>query len=1001
MRHLVHFILIMVSAASARAGAPDLNAANDNEKYTVAAPVLIRSDKADESHVGVVTAEATPQRPDALSIFRQELNRQAAEEQAKAQKEGVFISTTKRFAPESITFFIAIGAVTFNSMWIKSHGDPLALERHINSLKDPIAHLSFYAFMQTQGFYMDFRTKRLGLSAMDESTRKQMMRRLSYQGMAIGSLASSLVADLGQSAKMCVNKWLKGKTDEQSLASCNEAWKQWTVRNKFTQYFPQIISMWISQAATEVIEKGATRAFDKVATTAFFRSMLSKKFLVNMAYKVTATDVVLTFAGGGWVTKTIKVVGKVTRFGLFVGVDQLLSRYTYRPVNNLIQPALFDFDVMHMNDSFKESDAGNWDAGHMTDPKSLTRFEDRVERFGQHLQQWRDHLNQDAEGDLAGWMEMTKKILNQIDYTYKYYKGFSNTFFESLYVGNLIHNKELDPAARNVISRYPFRTLPLYGVSVGPYKPVGGQRLSDLYMLSPGEMQMRQKEHALAVANAFKNRANALDIKKLEKDEYNNNIIGKILTGDENKMAAGINNMNMTLDIHQAQIQTESGYSNDSGEYIDLLSALRTALGDAHPVVYPFAGYSQAFAEFSTAQVTAESADFGKWSIPGKYKFNKEADLMFYNMICGQNISQLYRLELVGVDFSFPQFIPPSLLKPSVSKADRDSFCSGIITTENLYSKKIGNQDLYHYLLHNINYAAIGDFTGKEENAQAFERWWLNAAKKPLMVKFKEFDQKYKVVYREAFDNFFNNRSVYKKIVDILNQSRYLQQDMKSTLKFESNFYLQILSRTLQDGTIAAPVEQRPLSWFWDKITFSPYNYVDFARQNSVTDFKSMYKTVPAEVANLNNLLNAYYGFINNPGVSFDQYIEHSKKIDTAINDVLVKARIKKVTLVTTAGPDEEEDLSAPASSSGTEVTSKVYEDLPHPRGYTYKQRMTLASVRGLRLVEAEVRRFIRMRVMLSQSLALDTEEFMADWNNANPPVSTRPRAANPFGGLN
>ena len=77
-------------------------------------------------------------------------------EQMNAQKEGIFLSTTKRFTPESLTFFVAIGGVTFNSMWLKSHGDPLAMERHILSLKDPIAHLSFYAFMAANGFYINF-----------------------------------------------------------------------------------------------------------------------------------------------------------------------------------------------------------------------------------------------------------------------------------------------------------------------------------------------------------------------------------------------------------------------------------------------------------------------------------------------------------------------------------------------------------------------------------------------------------------------------------------------------------------------------------------------------------------------------------------------------------------------------------------------------------------------------------------------------------------------------
>jgi hypothetical protein len=244
-------LLIFVTSQFAFAG--------EQEFAGVAVPILIKNSNGQPIAAigGFLGAELTPQPPNALTILRAELYRQQRVAEEKAAKDGVVWSTTKRFPIESMTFFIAIGGVTFNSMWIKSHGDPLQMERHIMSLKDPIAHISFYAFMQAQGIYMNFHTRGAKFQAMDASTKQQTLRVLSYKGMAIGSLASSIVADLGQSAKMCVDSWIKGKTDEKSLASCNQAWANWTVRNKFTQYFPQVISMWAAQAATEVAERGA------------------------------------------------------------------------------------------------------------------------------------------------------------------------------------------------------------------------------------------------------------------------------------------------------------------------------------------------------------------------------------------------------------------------------------------------------------------------------------------------------------------------------------------------------------------------------------------------------------------------------------------------------------------------------------------------------------------------------------------------------------------------
>lgn len=983
-------VLIASTATQVWAGAAPSQPTEQTSPNAAVAPILIPEGN-DHTRLAVVTAEHTAQRPDALTILREELQRQAEAEQARAQRDGVFVSTTKRFAPESLTFFVAIGAVTFNTMWIRSHGDPLQMERHLASIKDPIAHISFYAFMQTQGFYMDLRTRRLGLNAMDESTRRQMLRRLSYQGMAVGSLASSLVADLGQSVKMCVDKWLKGKTDEQSLASCNEAWRQWTVRDKFTQYFPQIISMWASQAATEIVEATAMRAFDRMAMSAFIRNIMARRFLVNFAYKITAADVVLTFGGGGWFTKSIKVIGRVARFGLFVGIDQLLSKFLYRPIDNLIQPAFFNFDVMGINSSWSEADRGYWNQANIRDPRSVKRFEDRIENFGKRMQQWRDHLNQDADMDLNGWMEMTKKILSQVDYSYKYYKGFSNTLFEYLYTGNKIHNGELDGSAAKVISRYPFRTLPFYGVSAGPYRPVGGQ-IQDLYMISPNEMEQRQKQHALAVGQAFRGRADRLDIKVSEKQEYNNQIIAKILSGNNNTMATGFKNMNMTLDIYEMQMRSEAAYSPSSPSYIDLLYALRRALGDPRPVVYPMAGYSQAFASNSVTRQTAEEADFGKWSITQKFQFNKEADLMFYSILCGNPQGSLHKIQFAGVNFVSPQFAPPTMLKPG---ANRQAFCNSIITTDNLYSTKINNEELSQFIIHNIDFRIVGDFTKNEENAEAFEAWWLRAAKAPISAEFKNYDKKFQKVYQTAYNNFFDHRSLYKYLVDILNQSRYLQPSMQANLKFETNLYLQILTRSLLAGPVPPAKERLTFSSIWNAITFSPFNYVEYPRKNSVeNNFVSMYDApVPAEVTRIYGLMNQYYIFLLSSRLNFDAYIAQSKKVDTAINDALVRAGLKRVVTNTV---NDSDDLLAP-SLSGNELSEKTYEDVRIPN-MTYRQRMTVAAVKGLRLVEAELRRFIRMRVMLSQSLDVDNREFTADWNNANPPIHTGPRSANPFG---
>ena len=946
---------------------------DQNSSKDIIAPVLIKTAN-EEAQLGLFTVEPTAQRLDALTIIRQSLHEMEKKTQAAAQKDGVFMSTNKRFTPESLAFFIAIGGVTFNSMWIKSHGDPLAMERHILSLKDPIAHLSFYIFMQTQGFYMDFFSKRKGLNAMDATTRSQMMRVLTYQGMAVGSLFSSIAADLGQSVKMCVDQWMLGKTDEASLESCNQAWKSWTARGKFSQYFPQIIALWASQATVETMEAGARWGFQKVPTSRSVTKLLTKEYLVKLAYKISAADVALTFSGGGLFLKGIKLAGKVTRFSLFVGVDHFMANYTYRPVNNLLKPMFFDFDALAINNLWKEADQVDWAKKKFKDPKSIEKFEKEIENYALQMQQWREHLNQDAETDLAGWMEMTKEILNQVDYAYKYYKGFSDNLFQTLNIGHRIKNESLAPTAAAVISRYPMRILPFYGVSTGQYKPVGG-KVEDLYITSPNEMEKRQREHIVAVATKFKE---VLATLKGQEQAKLNSILEKLLSQNDQKMSVGLNEMNQIVSAEE-MIDNSNNFRKFSPEFNKIIEGLRAFLGDPLPVVYPFAGYSQAIAANSIYQVTAGAADYSKWSLNQNFRFNKEADLMMYKIICGKPNASLYKVALAEVDFVSPQFDPPTLLNP-VKDKDLELFCSSNRTTNNLYSAKIGTKSLQEFMLANLNYSVIGDFR-QPNPTNSFDTWWLKSAKEPLNVEFKNFDERFKKLFATAYANFFDQRSFFKFFVDGLNQSKYLPKSLHASLKTEAEVYLQLLNRAL----LETPV--------FPKENLNTFNYLEFSRKSSESpNYSSIYSQPLPEITRLRDLLDSYFVFIMQSQVNFDQYIAHSKKIDTAINEIFVKLKLKKVVQGAT------EDLSAPASASGTESSQKIYEDIA-VQDPTLKQRISVAAVKGLKQVESEIRRFIRMRIVLAQSLELDSKEFMTDWNNANPASKSLPKKTNPFGG--
>lgn len=1071
MKRILSFILICLIPFISYAG-------------EVAVPVMLNSPTDGSSYGGFISVAPTPQQPNALSILRAQLQREEHQAQQRAQRDGVFWSTTKRFTPESLTFFVAIGAVTFNAMWLKSHGDPLAMDRHLKSIKDPIAHLSFYAFMQTQGFYMNFHTTKKGFQTLDPTTREQMMRRLSYQGMMWGSLASSIVADLGQSVTMCVDKWFKGKKDSTSLAVCDQAWRGWTVRSKFTQYFPQIISMWASQAATEFIENAGRRGFAKVTASAWARKILTRQFLVNAAYKLTSAEVVTVFVGGGWVTKSIKIIGKVTRFAGFVAVDHVLSNYTYPIVNTLIQPALFEADAINIDKLWAEADKGHWNMTgtarapyvwcdgkigcHTVDQGvNINDFENAVEKYGERMQQWRDNLNMDADQDFNGWMEMTKKILSQVEYSYNYYKNFVGELNTFLYQNEKNRTGQMN-FEQNVVKRFPVRPLPFFGVTTRGCQFMGSDNVADQTLMSPNEVEECQKRNVLAAAARFRVAPREVQGHPQDLQQYNA-IIAKMASGNPQQMADGLFALTTTLDEYEAQrigsIAAGTGTTQFNLSFVMALKDIKTFLGNPEPQRYPLQAFARLADDLSEVQELKKTADFGKYSISQGFMFNTETDQLNYKMICGGQTSQVRQVRFAGVTIFQPQFSPPALLKPDAARAD---FCARGKSPRYLYEMPVtSGVNLGNYFLRNLNYNALGDYRGERPaDAKYFERWWQIAAKRPVNAQFADYDQKFRKVYQKSRNNFYGNDGWFKWGVAQMNKSLYLPKNIQNTLKSEANLYFQILSRIgVREDLVniptraSAPLPNAPQGWwaktkaFFGRYVFSGYgsvtnlykdlalrfDYLEYTTETAMNSpgFKSIYNRQSREIVVLFNTFNQYYSFVANQyprrnanyqacvqqkvreraelisrreiangemtnddivsKCDFEQYVALSKSIDTQINDYLVIFGLKRVVQGAPAPAADDFSAIAPAAT-GNENSPKQYEDV-QVQNPTYKQRMAIVAVRGLRRVESELRKYVRMKYSLRNTLALDDAEFMKDWSQLNIVSGPRNnRSVAPFG---
>lgn len=1041
---------------------------------------------------------------DNFKAIRQIESEQELQEQAriKSNKEA-FISTTKRFAPETFAFFVASGAVTFNTMWIKSQGDPLAMERHIMSLKDPIAHISFYAFMQANGIFTNFHTSKASFQALDASTKRQMMVKLSYAGMAVGSLASSVVSDIGQSIVTCSKKWIQGKKDEESLESCNMAMKQWTVRKKTNQYFPQIISLFASQAVTELVENSAYRAFERMAIKSFAQKYLTRRALLSMAYNISSADVVLTcipYAGEAkWVSKGLKFVGTVTKLSAFVAVDHLLSSYINRPISNILKPTFFDNkNVPNMNASWLAADSINWDDSKSTskarsktidekimphlqknmigmynikfgeDVDSLKEtFPKDIESYTEEMQAWRSHLNESADADLAGWEEMTKKLLNQIDFSYQFYKKFTNELYTTLNTSSEVAKGELAPSAMSIISQYPLnRVLPFYGVKPGPLLKESAMKFNDKYLSDPIEVEKLQREHILNVAGAFAKQKLTFKDKHGENKIYNQ-ILAQL---NSNRIMTMMNGLVQLRKVYnQVTASNAPTYSSpttmapvssyNDGPYYDsyfqnVITALFNQIGNPTPIMDPLASFSQATAAHTVFKGMDDLADYSHWSVRKKYQFNKVTDLMIYKIVCGDQKGSLNQVKTAGVNWLTPEFNPPSLLKKD---EDRNHFCKTMTNSSNLYYGKIDHETVSSYVRKNFNFAAMGDYT-KAQNPDIFEKWWIANAKKPMEKEFQAYDIQYKKAYEKAYDNFIGDGTWYENMVDTLNTSNeYLPKSIRESLQTENSVYLQLINRALIEKPVKVrsinPKKEFKIGTIIKGITLGPIfspvavtpkaevrtDYLLQANHKTKNgSFDPIYNVQRVEVMRLHDLLNKSLTFIegykrslgsyewnrsdktyaavaDNTRVAkmkmdlsilkfgkkelpkdfiaaaqkmkaeraqkFNDYIENSKKIDKAINDILVSAGLKRLVKKAEAQLTEEQMAEMAfagmlATESGNESTEDVYEDL-NVKDPTFRQKVIIAAVKGIRQVEGETRRFIRMNTLLSNRLYVENQEIL------------------------
>lgn len=264
---------------------------------------------------------------------------------------------------ETFSFTLALGGIKVSELFMRYSANPMALEEIVDSLKDPIGHISFYSFMAANGFTTDFLNEKVfNNSASGKAMRKIFGSTLPYLSMTAGSMTSHIVGDTLHLMQACNKHILQLGRGEVQLQMggdnndpCELAWKDWTLNKKFHVYAPSLISMlaatWAAGKTTSLLT-AAKNKLDAIAMSKAEKSVIARSFIKN--FKIVGSTFGPMVQKSGTMRYFVKVIGKTPGFVLFLGLTEVFEPYINPQFENLTRTRVRLFPGLHTFDSLAD-----------------------------------------------------------------------------------------------------------------------------------------------------------------------------------------------------------------------------------------------------------------------------------------------------------------------------------------------------------------------------------------------------------------------------------------------------------------------------------------------------------------------------------------------------------------------------------------------------------------------------------------------------------------------
>lgn len=399
------------------------------------------------------------------------------------------------FPTQSALFAVAIGAVMMSKLMTDYAANPAALQQHLDSLDDPLAHIAFYSFMAANGLVGDFLAAKWGGPGMGGvSAQKFRQASIPYIGMTAGMLASNLTHEVGNLMSVCSDR-LMGKTPnpaemanmmggDQGKDPCDLAQEEFfNFENKVEQYFPMIISMALSTAGSTVAQQVITRytvggvaalksfgEYDKYiqsraesaakpiqtmsgASQMKYYSKISAGDLIKASKKVTNASIRMTglvitarfvpLTGFWFNTLTVgTTVYSIAQNAAFIYLDTVMIPWLSKQWAQVWRAGGVDSAEKKLKLSIEYYEKKGWvldsrDRGcenammNARSPNCPSDILKNLEEFQKQMEAWRMQNHARFFTGIQVWNEITTNLINEVDQAQKFYAFYINEVFKT------------------------------------------------------------------------------------------------------------------------------------------------------------------------------------------------------------------------------------------------------------------------------------------------------------------------------------------------------------------------------------------------------------------------------------------------------------------------------------------------------------------------------------------------------------------------------------------